>query len=91
MATASNTSSSSKSNQDTTTDKTQASTLVDQGSGGDSKEEIREFVRVGRTGRRNAVADVNFDPNLHVSMASLSELMCKFDCGDSKEKENADH
>ena len=43
-------------------------------------EEIREFVRIGRTGRRNAMPDV-LDPNINVSTSSLSDLMCKIDCG----------
>ena len=43
-------------------------------------EEIREFVRIGRTGRRNAMPDV-LDPNINVSASSLSDLMCKIDCG----------
>jgi len=49
-------------------------------------DEIKEFVRLGRTGRRNAIADVNLDPNMSVSTNTLSELMCKIDCG-SKENQ----
>ena len=48
-----------------------------------SIDEIREFVRIGRTGRRNAIADVSIDPNANAMSAnSLAELMCKIECGD---------
>lgn len=50
-------------------------------------EEIKEFVRVGRTGRRNAIADVNLDPSMCISPASLSELMKKIDFNDKPESE----
>ena len=54
-----------------------------------SLDEIREFVRIGRTGRRNAIADVMLDPNANVMSAnSLSELMCKIDCGGTKENQS---
>lgn len=38
---------------------------------------LDEFVRIGRTGRRNAVADVNLDPNNCVSASNLSDLLQK--------------
>ena len=53
-------------------------------------EEIKEFVRVGRTGRRNAIADMNLDPSICMSPASLSELMKKIDFNDKPESEAND-
>ena len=53
-------------------------------------EEIKEFVRVGRTGRRNAIADVNLDPSMCLTPASLSELMKKIDFNDKPESEAND-
>jgi hypothetical protein len=45
---------------------------------------LTDFVRTGRTGRRNAVPDVFIDPNISVTTASITDLMFKFDCNDSK-------
>ena len=43
-------------------------------------EDIKEFVKIGRTGRRNAVADVIADPNLNISTVNITELMLKISC-----------
>jgi hypothetical protein len=43
---------------------------------------LTEFIRTGRTGRRNAVSDVLIDPNISVTTSSITELMFKFDCKD---------
>jgi hypothetical protein len=41
-------------------------------------DDIKEFVNKGRTGRRNAVADFNLDPNINtMSTSKLADLMCK--------------
>lgn len=41
-------------------------------------DDIKEFVNKGRTGRRNAVADFNLDPNINsMSASKLADLMCK--------------
>ena len=43
-----------------------------------NEDDINDFVRKGRTGRRNAVADFNLDPNLNtMSTTMLADLMCK--------------
>ena len=47
----------------------------------ENSDEINEFVRIGRTGRRNAVADVILDPNMHISTSSLAGLIKKIDFG----------
>lgn len=54
----------------------------------EAKEDITEFVRIGRTGRRNAVADVNMDPNITVSPNSLTELMRNVNCGNNETGES---
>lgn len=57
-----------------------------------SIDEIKEFVRVGRTGRRNAIADVSLDPNASAMSAnSLAELMCKIDCSGTKENQTVNN
>ncbi len=48
-----------------------------------SLDEVKDFVNKGRTGRRNAVADFNLDPNLNtISASMLADMMCKsgLDC-----------
>ena len=52
----------------------------------DDLKDLDQFVRLGRSGRRNAIADVNLDPNINVSTTSLSELMCKIDCGSKEDQ-----
>lgn len=44
------------------------------------KDDIEEFARIGRTGRRNAIADVNNDPNLHTSPNILADMMRNVNC-----------
>lgn len=48
-------------------------------------DDISEFVRMGRTGRRNAIADVNTDPNINLSPNSLTDLMRNVNCGNNAE------
>jgi hypothetical protein len=64
----------------------------DTGSGGkeNASEDVREFVKVGRTGRRNAVADVISDPNLNISTVNITELMMKINCGGDEDKSKED-
>ena len=45
---------------------------------------LTEFIRTGRTGRRNAVPDVYIDQNISVTTASITESMFKFDFHDNK-------
>jgi hypothetical protein len=56
----------------------------------DIKEDITEFVRIGRTGRRNAIADVNIDSNINVlpNMNSLTELMRNVNCENEANQTN---
>jgi hypothetical protein len=50
----------------------------------ESADEISEFVRIGRTGRRNAIADVSASTNsAEVSANSLTEMMRNVNCGTS--------
>lgn len=52
-----------------------------------NKDEINEFVRLGRTGRRNAIADFQLDPNINLSTLNITELMLKVDCKSSETNE----
>ena len=47
---------------------------------------LSDFIRTGRTGRRNAVPDVCIDPNISVTTSSITDLMLKFDCNDKNKK-----
>ena len=47
-------------------------------------EEIEEFSRTGRTGRRNAVSHLPTDPNITLSTVEITDLMCKIECKDTK-------
>ena len=49
---------------------------------------LTEFIRTGRTGRRNAVPDVYIDPNISVTTSSITELMFKFDCKDKNKTDS---
>ena len=65
---------------------TSTTNLEGGGTSADSKlnqnlDDVQEFARVGRTGRRNAVPDVNMDPNLHLSPNVLNDMMRNIDCG----------
>ena len=51
-------------------------------------DEIKEFVKIGRTGRRNAVADVITDSNLNISTLDITELMQKINCNTSNDNSN---
>lgn len=44
---------------------------------------INDFIRTGRTGRRNAVPDLLIDPNLNLTTSKLTELMYKIDFKDT--------
>lgn len=50
-------------------------------------ENLTEFVRFGRTGRRNAIADVEIDPNANLSTKNITELLKKIDCKNSNQKD----
>ena len=49
-------------------------------------DDIDEFARIGRTGRRNAIADVNTDPNLHISPSILTDMMRNVNCDNQDNK-----
>lgn len=51
---------------------------------------LAEFVRYGRSGRRNAIADVELDPNANLSTKTITELLKKIDCknGNQFDEEN---
>lgn len=54
-------------------------------------ENLSEFVRYGRTGRRNAIADVEIDANVNVSTQNITELLKKIDCKNSNQINENDH
>lgn len=51
------------------------------GNGSSGGNETDQFVATGRTGRRNAVPDINEDKNASTSTSDLPEAMEKLTCG----------
>ncbi len=56
----------------------------------DIADDVKDFVKIGRTGRRNAVADVIADPNLNISTVNLTELMMKMNCAVGEDDKSKD-
>lgn len=53
-----------------------------------NEDEIKEFVKMGRTGRRNAVADFKLDQNLTLSTVSITNLILTIDCNDDNRSDS---
>ena len=56
------------------------------GSGSGYADELQEFVSKGRTGRRNAVADISFDFSMNMTNSHIVDLMNKLDCESQENK-----
>ncbi len=65
---------------------TSATNYSDNRNASESSEDISEFVKIGRTGRRNAIADVNASTSsADVSANSLTEMMQNISCGNNSD------
>jgi hypothetical protein len=53
-------------------------------------DEIKDFVKVGRTGRRNAISNIASDPNLNLTTVNITELMMKINCNNNNKNDKND-